>query len=73
MKKQDFKLMHEVALVVPKMMEMSDTMFNAVICSSIATYCSTHDIDISELYARITANLLCDELKCEDEDDNGEE
>ena len=69
MKKQDFKLMHEVALVVPRIMEMSDTMFIAVICSTISTYAHTHDIDISELIARVTTTLLCGELEDEVDDD----
>lgn len=63
MKKQDFKLMHEVALVVPRIMEMSDTMFIAVICSTISTYAINHDIEIEELLARVTTALLCDELE----------
>ena len=73
MKKQDFKLMHKVAHVVPKMMEMSVTMFNAVICSTISTYAHAHDIEIEELLARATSTLLCDELELEDEDDNDKE
>lgn len=67
MKKQDFKLMHEVALVVPKIVEMSDTMFVAVICSTISTYAINHDIEIEELLARVTTTLLCDELEGDDD------
>lgn len=67
MKKQDFKLMHEVALVVPKIMEMSDTMFVAVICSTISTYAVAHDIEIEELLARVSTTLLCDELEGDDD------
>ena len=70
MKKQDFKLMYDVANVIPKMMEMSDSMFIAVICSSISTYANSHDIDISEMIARVTGTLICSELELEDEDDN---
>lgn len=73
MKKQDFKLMHEVAHVVPKMMDMSESMFNAVICSTISVYGTANDIDISEMLARITSTLLCDELELEEEGDDDEE
>ena len=73
MKKADFKLIHEVAQVVPKMMKMSDSMFIAVICSSISTYAVEHDIDIHELLGRVMINLLCDELEFEDENDDDKE
>ena len=69
MKKQDFKLMHDVALVVPKIVEMSDTMFVAVICSTISTYAINHDIKIEELLARVTTTLLCDELEGDDDEE----
>lgn len=73
MKKQDFELMHEVALVVPKIMKMSVTMFNATICSTISTYAHAHNIEIEELLATAISTLLCDELDFDEEGDNDKE
>lgn len=73
MKKQDFKLIAEIANSIPKMMHLSRSMFEAVICSTLDVYASNHELEREDVLFGVAARFMTAEIEEIEEGDNDKE
>lgn len=74
MKKQDFKIVTEIGNTIPKMMQLSRNLFEAVICSTLDMYAAVHDLEREDVLAGVSATFLTAEIEEIDEEaDNDKE
>lgn len=71
MKKQDFKIVTEIANTIPNMMQLSRNLFEAVICSTLDMYAAVHDLEREDVLAGVAARFMTAEIEeISDEDDD---
>ena len=68
MKKQDFKIVAQIANAIPKMMQLSRNMFESVICSTLDLYAIVHELEREDVLAGVAATFATAEIE-EDDDD----
>lgn len=70
MKKHDFKIVTEIANTIPKMMQLSPNLFEAVICSTLDMYVVVHELEREDVLAGVTARFVTAEIEEIDEEDD---
>lgn len=68
MKKQDFEIVGKIASVIPKMMHLSRSMFEAVICSTLDMYAITHELEREDVLTGVAATFMTAEIEEGDDD-----
>ena len=68
MKKQDFKIVTEVANAISKMMHLSRNMFEAVICSTLDMYAIAHELEREDVFAGVGVTFMSAEIEEGDDD-----
>ena len=69
MKKQDFKIVTEVANAIPKTMHLSRNVFEAVICATLDMYAVVHELEREDVLAGVGATFMSAEIEEVDDDE----